>query len=228
MKSPRPTPRSGEHGAPWSADRYAPWSAAESLHRDERRRLAARDLHRLGRFPRAGDACLELGFGALGWAGDLIGWGLRVADLHGIELDAERAALARAALPAADLRVGDARSLPWPDGTFRLVIASTLLTSIRQPTDRQRIADEATRVLAPDGALLVYDFRWPSPRNRTVRRLGGRELRALFSTLEGRIRSLTLAPPLARLVAPVLPRAATLLGGVPPLRSHLLAVLHRP
>ena len=41
-----------------------------------------------------------------------------------------------------------------------------------------------------------YDFRFDNPQNRQVRGIGRRELRALFPQLRGRIRSVTLAPPL--------------------------------
>ena len=87
-------------------------------------------LQNAGVFPHAGHACLEIGHGAVGWLGDLISWGVRETDISGIELDPNRAQIARQLLPTADLRTGDASSLPWPDGTFHLVIASTVFSSI--------------------------------------------------------------------------------------------------
>ncbi len=44
-------------------------------------------LHRAGVFPKAGDPCLEVGFGWLGWLGNLLSWGVRERDLHGIDLN---------------------------------------------------------------------------------------------------------------------------------------------
>ena len=44
-------------------------------------------LHRLGVFPKAGDSCLEVGFGWQGWLGTLLSWGIREPDLHGIDID---------------------------------------------------------------------------------------------------------------------------------------------
>jgi hypothetical protein len=81
------------------------------------------------------------------------------------------------------------------------------------------------RVLRPGGALLWYDFRVDNPANPNVRGIGHRELEALFPGLACRVLSLTLAPPLARAVAPVSPGLARLLEGLPFLRSHLLGVL---
>src|SRR5688572_2535557 len=87
---------------------YAPWQPAEALMRTRNRAVAAQLLHKAGVFPTAGTPCLEVGFGALGWLADLISWGVREVDLHGLELDRQRAVLAQAKLPNADLRVGDA------------------------------------------------------------------------------------------------------------------------
>lgn len=210
------------------AERYAPWDPAEMLMRAERKRLAARMLRRAGAFPGPGTACLEVGCGRLGWLGDLVTWGVGERRLHGIELDAARVEQARASLPAADLRVGDAAALPWPDAAFGLVVASTVFTSVLDAAVRRRMAAEISRVLAPRGALLWYDFRVDNPRNPGVRGIGRRRIRELFPELAGEVRSLTLAPPLARRIAPRSHRLAELLGALPFLRTHLLAVLVKP
>lgn len=207
--------------------RYGVTDAAELLARQERNRLAIHLLGAADAFPSAGAAVLEIGCGRLGWLADLVGWGLRAQDLHGVDLDPERIRAARDALPGADLREADASSLPWPDRSFALVILSTVLTSVLDPATRSSIAAEATRVLAPSGVLLWYDFRWNNPANSNVRGIGRRELRTLFSALQGPVRSLTLAPPLARSIAPLSWWLAETLARLPPLRSHLLAVLSR-
>ena len=176
-------------------------------------------------FPKAGDPCLEVGFGSLGWLGELVGWGLREQDLHGIELDPVRALAARERLPAADLRIGDASRMPWPDDSFRLVIASTVFTSILEGTVRTLLAQEITRVLAPGGALLWYDFAVNNRNNPHVRRVTKAELYSLFPTLSGISRPVTLVPPIARLIAPWSWLLASLLEALPPLRTHRVAVL---
>jgi hypothetical protein len=208
-----------------ASDLYAPWQAGEDLIRSERRRVAARTLHEAGVFPRSGTPCLEVGFGSLGWFPELIGWGLREGDLHGLELDKVRLDQAHAALPLADLRVGDARELPWPSNTFGLVIASTLFSSVAEVASRRDIANEITRVLLPGGALLWYDLAVRNPKRAALRPIGRRELNGLFPDLQGTIRRVTLAPPLARLLAPRSWVTATLAGSIPFLRSHLLAVM---
>jgi SAM-dependent methyltransferase len=209
-------------------ERYTPWQPGQMFMLAGMRRQAAAMLHEAGAFPKSGDKCLEVGFGSQGWLGVLISWGVREQDLSGIELDAARARLAQEVLPVANLRVGDATELPWPDGTFTLVVASTVFTSILDNTIRHWVAQEITRVLAPGGALLWYDFAVNNPANSNVRGVKRKELRALFPNLRGRTRWTTLAPPLARRVAPVSWTLATVLEAVPMLRTHLMAVLRKP
>ena len=206
-------------------DLYAPWQPASRFMLEGRNRTAASMLHNLNVFPQSTGRCVEVGFGEVGWLSELIGWGICESNLHGIELDPARARRAQELLPAADLRLGDAVALPWDNGTFQLAIVSTLFTSVLDDRVRRMIADEIVRVLAPGGALLWYDFAYNNPRNPNVRGIGRGELRALFPALQGQIKRVTLAPPLARLIAPRWWTLATLLEGLPPLRTHLMAVL---
>lgn len=206
-------------------DRYASWQPAMQFMIEMRSRAAVSMLRQLNAFPKAGDKCLEVGFGTGAWLHRLLIWGVRERDLHGIELDEVRATESRASFPAADLRVGDAVKLPWGDGTFRLAIASTLFTSVLDLKVRRLIADEIERVLAPNGVLLWYDFAVRNPRNPNVRPIKRNEICRLFPRFHGEIKSVTLAPPLTRLVAPRSRAVASFLEAIPILRTHLLAVL---
>ncbi len=136
-----------------------------------------------------------------------------------------RAAEARLRFPSADLRIGDATRLPWPNGRFPLVIASTVFSSILDPVVRRMVASEINRVLAPGGALLWYDLRVNNAANPHVRKVGRPELLRLFPGLKGEIRSVTLAPPVGRAVIPASWLLAELLEMIPVLRTHLLAVM---
>lgn len=210
-----------------NSDRYASWQPATQLTINERTRLATDMLRKANVFPNEASQCLEVGFGSHGWLNELKAWGVPETNLHGIELDPTRATKGQQLFPNADLRVGDAVKLPWNDDRFDLVITSTLFTSILDLDVRMLIANEIVRVLAPNGALLWYDFAFDNPRNANVRGINRRKLRKLFPALKGEIKSLTLAPPLARLIAPRSLALATLLEGIPLLRTHLLGVLIR-
>ena len=207
-----------------SHDLYAPWQAAEIFMRAGRKFAAATMLRDAAVFPQGDDPCLEVGFGSQGWLGDLITWGVNETALHGIELNAARVSRTRELLPMADLRAGDATELPWDSSMFRLVICSTVFTSILEAKVRRMVADEITRVLSPGGALLWYDFAVNNPRNANVRRVSRKELSELFPNLNGKTKSVTLAPVLARLIAPRSWAVATLLESIPLLRTHLVSV----
>lgn len=95
------------------------------------------------------------------------------AELTGIELspamlDRARVRAARLGRPA-DLRLGDAQQLAFPDGSFDSVIATLTLCSI--PDDRTAVAEMA-RVLRRGGRLVLLDHvASPLPGVRKVQRL---------------------------------------------------------
>lgn len=206
-------------------DIYAPWNPAEMFALSRRRCLAAEMLQRAGKFPKSDDRCLEVGHGKLGWLADLISWGVPAGNLYGIELDTKRAEVAQHLLPSADLRIGDATEMPWGDGTFQVVVVSTVFSSLLDPEIRKMLAQEITRVLAPGGTLICYDFTFNNPRNPNVQKLTRRDIAQLFPGLSGEIRSVSLAPPIARRVVPRCWWFATFLEIFPFLRTHLMAVL---
>src|SRR6266571_3233199 len=120
--------RGSQNGQEGGRVLYGPWLPGSLLMTSSRLRVAAVMLYQADVFPKAGDPCLEVGFGWLGWLGNLLSWGVRERDLHGIDLNPAQVNRGREVLPLADLRVGDASQLPWESNRFRLVIASTLFT----------------------------------------------------------------------------------------------------
>jgi SAM-dependent methyltransferase len=193
-------------------------------------RLCAQAIHDLageGLFPLTGRRVLDTGCGQGVWLLEFCQWGATPDGVAGIDLSPERIGEARLRLPAADLRAGDARELPWPDASFDLVTQFTLFTSILQETVRRKIAREMLRVLRPGGALLWYDFRYDNPRNPHVRGIEAAEIGTLFPDCRVRLRKTTLAPPIARAVAPRSWIAAICLEKIPPLRTHYLGVIRK-
>jgi SAM-dependent methyltransferase len=206
-------------------DLYAPWQPGEILMITERERVAATLLRRFNKFPAAGDRCLELGYGKLGWLGRLISWGVRESDLYGIELDQERASMAMSTLPKANLIVGNAVDLPWQDNLFQLVVVSTLFSSILDANVRQSIAEEMDRVLIPGGVVLWYDAAVNNPKNKNLKGLSRSDIKGLFPSYEHHLRTVTLVPPMARWSANVSWTIATALSAIPFFRTHLVGVL---
>jgi len=209
-------------------DRYALTSPAALFADQQRVRAALRAIGREFLPPLQECRILEVGCGSGGWLTDFADWGAKRENLSGIDLSELRVATARARIPGADLRPGDASALPWNDATFDLIVQSTVFTSILDGEMRRAVAAEMARVLRPGGAILWYDFFRNNPRNRNVRAVSAREVRALFPAFSMRAERITLAPPLARWIVPRTWVGALLLEKLTVLNTHLLVVLRNP
>jgi len=184
------------------------------------------ELSRRNMFPLEGKSVADIGCGSGRWLLEFAQW--EASEIHGIELDEARLERAKRRLPSADLRTGDARYLPWEENAFDLVSHFTLFSSILNTTVKQQIAAEMVRIAKPGGIILWFDFRFNNPRNPNVQGIGASEIRALFPNCKVRLRSTTLAPPIARMVAPVSWIAATALETIPFLRTHYLGIIEKP
>ena len=183
------------------------------------------ELRREGMFPLENRSVADIGCGSGRWLLEFAQW--EASDLHGIELDPGRLQRAKERLPSADLQTGDARHLPWADNSFDLVSHFTVFSSILNDSVRKQIAAEMLRVAKPGGVVLWFDFRINNPRNPNVRGVTAREIRELFPDCDIRLRSVTLAPPLARAVVPVSWIAGLLLEKLPVLRTHYLGIIRK-
>lgn len=208
-------------------ERYARSNPAEIFIREERVSVARRQLELTGRFPTRDSLCLEIGCGKGGWLPELSDWGVEETNMCGVDLSGDRLHSARVSIPDATLALADARSLPWRDDRFDLIVLSTVLSSVLDSRLRATICQEAARVLHPGGALLVYDFQVDNPKNPNVQRVKTSELERLLAPLEGQIASVTLAPPLLRNLLPAHPGIARSLSRVPVLRTHFMACFTR-
>ena len=128
------------------------------------------------------------------------------------------------ALPVA----ADGSRLPIASASVDLVLLFTLLSSVVDPIVQQAIANEVKRVVRPGGAVLCYDMRLPSPRNRNVTPLPRKRLAELFAGLRPTWRSTTLLPPVARRLGATTPVVFGPLLRLPFLRSHILGLLVKP
>lgn len=190
----------------------------------ERQRVMLGLLARHGWHDLAPRTAVEVGCGTGGNLLELLRAGFQPAHLTGLELLPERLAAARAVLPAAvALHPGDACVAPIGAGSVDLVLQSTVFSSLLDDAFQQRLADAMWRWLRPGGAVLWYDFTVDNPRNRDVRGVPLRRVRALFPHGRVEARRVTLAPPLARPACRLWPGAYPLLNAVPWLRTHVVA-----
>lgn len=209
-------------------DRYSPADPTQLFLRQSRERAVLGALRRAGRVPLRGQRILDIGCGSGQWLADFETWGASRTLLAGIDLVPDRLGAARARLtPGADLREGDARQLPWASGQFDIVLQSTVFSSILDPAMRDDVAGEMARVLAADGLVLWNDFIIRSPGNRAAQGMPRSEIARLFPGFAIELRRITLAPPIARLIAPASQLAASALEAVRLLNTHYLGVLRR-
>jgi SAM-dependent methyltransferase len=192
----------------------------------ERGRLFLRELVRHRATPLRDKQILEVGCGSGAWLRDLIHWGAEPERVFGVDLLPHSIARARSRLPAGvTLEVANAEQLPFDDARFDLVLQSTVFSSILDRQVRQKVAAEMLRVLSPGGLIVWYDARFDNPRNASFAGVSRREIAALFPRCRLRLTSLTLAPPIARWLAPRCPGAYYALGALPFLRTHWLGFI---
>jgi ubiquinone/menaquinone biosynthesis C-methylase UbiE len=163
--------------------------------------------------------------------GTLIGAVLRRwldVDATGVDLLADRIDEARRSVPDATFIVASADVLPLDPATFDVVTAITLFSSIPSADMERSAAAEIGRVLRPGGWLVWYDLRYDNPSNPEVHGLSARRLGELFPGWDQHLRSITLAPPVARRLGLLTSTAYPILHAIPPLRSHLVGRLRCP
>lgn len=75
-----------------------------------------------------------------------------------------------------EVETGDMRALPFPDGSFSLVVSSLAIHNIPGADGRAKAVSEAWRVLAPGGRLAIADIRATSTYVSTLKSLGATDV----------------------------------------------------
>jgi ubiquinone/menaquinone biosynthesis C-methylase UbiE len=71
-----------------------------------------------------------------------------------------------------EIETGDMRALPFPDGTFDVVVSSLAIHNIRSNAARAQAVAEGWRVLKPGGRLAIADIRATARYAETLSTLG--------------------------------------------------------
>lgn len=58
-----------------------------------------------------------------------------------------------------DVKTADMREIPFPDGTFDVVVSCAAIHNLYEARDREKAIGEIARVLAPGGTALIDDIR---------------------------------------------------------------------
>ena len=209
----------------WSG--YATTEPANLAMAQDRERRVLRLLRDSGMMPLAGLDIVDVGCGAGWWLGDLIRWGADPERLTGVDIRPDSLATAASRLPSTvRLLQVNGTSTGLPSHGFDLVVHATVMSSVLDPGVRQRLAAELVRLVRGGaGAILWYDLHMNNPANPDVRRVGRRELSQLFPGATIHLERATLAPPIARMVAPRLDLLARVFQLVPWLRTHYVGII---
>jgi len=207
---------------------YSRFDPAHLFEMQERERYFLRLLAKSGCRALHKHKILEVGCGNGELLRDLIKWGARPENTFGIDLIPERILEARTLCPQGiSIEAGNAAEINFPDKTFDLVFQSTVFTSVLDYQIKASIAFEMLRVAKPDGIIFWYDFSVNNPLNKNVKGVRLREMRRLFQDCDIVLKRITLAPPIARLLAPYSWILCYFLSKVPLLCTHYLAAIRK-
>lgn len=212
-----------------SATLYDPMGPYVCPVRQERERAWIRCFRRAGLLPVHDKRVLEVGCGGGGNLIDLVRLGFRPENLVGNDLLDEPLGRARSILPSAvTLLPGDACALELEEGSFHVVLQSTVFSSVLDRGFQERLAQRMWRLVRPGGGVLWYDFTWNNPRNPDVRGIPVAQVRRLFPAGRPWWRRLTLAPPQGRRLCQITPALYPVFNALPPLRTHILCWIEKP
>jgi SAM-dependent methyltransferase len=224
--------RHSDEVAAISARRYSLLVPTALLATQERQRAIADLFVRVGWFDLARVRLLEVGCGTGNNLLEFLQFGFRPEHLQGIELLPAPAERARRNLPSSvRITLGDAAgpaAACVPEASQEIVYQSTVFSSLLDDAFQERLADRMWRWLRPGGGILWYDFTVNNPFNPDVRGVPVERIRELFPHGEMRVRRLTLAPPLARVVTRIHPALYTALNACRWLRTHVLVWIEKP
>jgi ubiquinone/menaquinone biosynthesis C-methylase UbiE len=185
-------------------------------------------LRRYNSAPLTSKKILEIGCGNGHWLREFIKWGAKPENTTGVDLLVDRFAEAKNLCPdGVSLHCMNANRLEFEDSTFDLVLQCTVFTSILDATMKRHVAREMLRVLKNDGLILWYDYHMDNPKNQDVKGVASREIHELFPECVIQLERATLAPPIARLLAPYSWTLCYLLERVPWLCTHYVGVIRK-
>lgn len=207
-------------------DRYSWFNSGHVFRVQECERRLLGLLKRYGHESLQEKKIAEIGCGTGYWLREFVKWGARPENVLGIDLLPNRVAEARRLCPAGvNIVCGNAAALELDDAAFDLVFQSMVFSSILNDEMRQQVASEMMRIMKRDGMAIWYDFHVNNPLNADVRGVKRHEIRRLFAGCRIKLERITLAPPIARRLAPHSWFACYLLERIPWLCTHYLGLI---
>ena len=207
------------------AERYARTNLGHLYSLHEREAAMALLLSHAGLSSLSGLRVLDLGCGRGSTLRLLLEYEANPELLFGIDLMEDLVQAAQALSPNMHFSCASATRLPHADASFDIILQFLLFTSVLSEASKRRIAEEISRVLAPGGCFLWYDFAVDNPRNPDVRGIPLSEIRQLFPGFTISARRITVAPPLARALGHLGPSVYYLASQLRIMNTHYLCLL---
>jgi ubiquinone/menaquinone biosynthesis C-methylase UbiE len=82
-----------------------------------------------------------------------------------------------------EVHTADMRTMPFPDGSFDVIVSSNAIHNLYKPPERAAALKEIARVLKPGGSVVIDDIRHLREYARLLREQGCAETRLLGSKL---------------------------------------------
>ncbi len=158
--------------------------------------------------------------------------GFAPGNLYGIDFQESRISEARARFPGLNFARGDATGMGFSNGVFDIVFESTMFIHSVDEELSSQIAKEMLRVAKPGGYLLLCDWRYAKPGNRTHKALTQKRIERLFRVQKETVRCGIfpgpLLPPVGRFLSRRWPSAYFLVRGILPfLAGQVITVLRK-
>jgi 2-polyprenyl-3-methyl-5-hydroxy-6-metoxy-1,4-benzoquinol methylase len=194
----------------------------------EKERAFLKILSRFGYAAIQSKTVLEIGAGFGADILQFLRWGFLPENITVNDCLPDRCAHARKILPIG-IRVIEANALDLdlPEGSFDIVLVSTVFTSILDSEFQERLATKIWVLVKPGGAVLWYDFIFDNPANPDVKGMPRRRVLELFPQAKVSMRKITLAPPIARAVCRFHPGLYSAFNLFSSLRTHLVGWLEK-
>jgi len=170
---------------------------------------------------------LDVGCGTGGTLRRFIDYGAKPENLYGVDLLEDRIENAKQLHPKINFICVDASNLPYEDKYFDIVMQFTVFTSIHDIKLKNAISSEMLRVCKEDGIIVWYDFHMNNPQNPNVRGVKKNEINLLFQDCKIYLKHITLAPPIARKIAPFSITLCQILEKIPILCTHYLGIIQK-
>jgi len=208
--------------------RYSFFQKGHLQHLQERERVLLDMLSKFVGESLSDKRVLDIGCGRGGTLLPMLLYGFKPSNCFGVDILEDRITDSRALLPNMTFACCSAEEIPFEKGSFDLVTMFTCLSSVLDKEIRARICRQAKEMLKPGGVVLIYDVRVNNPANKDVSAVALNEQKKYFHGFACSSRTLTVLPPLGRLIGRYSGSLCGALALVPFLRTHRMTIFQKP